>query len=295
MRVHLPAWLALVSAATYVACGSSDPALEAQEGGAGGEGGEAIGAGGTSSIAGSKSTGGSNNTVGGEGGAPLTIGGMPAGGIGGADLGEAGGMVGGAGGAGPDQPSVPAVCLENLTIEGTSGPDTFTNDQLNMNASKVTAIGFEGDDVFEYNYAGQDCLAGGAGDDDLSAPGEYGSYMMGGEGADVFHFTLTGGNTPSIIVDMNAEDTIGFDKTNFLLTGVVGATPFSTEVMELADYEAGTGTIPIGEGAAIVYDPATGGLWRDTDRGDNTTGATQLAIIENHASYTFDLNDFVID
>ena len=294
MRVHLSALLALVSVTGYVACGSSDGTRATEEGGAGGEGGEAIGAGGSNAVAGSNNTGGSNTNAAGEGGAPIAIGGMPAteAGAGGADLGE----VGGAGGAGPDPSAIPAACLENLTIEGTSGPDTFTNDQLNMNNSHVNAIGYEGDDVFEYNYAGQDCLVGGAGDDDLSAPGEYGSYLMGNEGADVFHFTSQfGGNTPSIIVDMSAEDELAFNKTNFMLAGAVGMVLYAQELASVVDYEAGTGMIPNGEGACIVYDPATGGIWRDTDRGDNSSGAGKLAVIENHASYVFDPNDFVVE
>jgi hypothetical protein len=44
-----------------------------------------------------------------------------------------------------------------------------------------------------------------------------------------------------------------------------------------------------------VYDPATGGLWQDTDRGNITSGATQIATILNAASYTYDLEDFILD
>lgn len=84
-------------------------------------------------------------------------------------------------------------------------------------------------------------------------------------------------------------------KASYGLAAAVGAAPYDTELYSVVDYEAGTGSIPTGEGAALVYDPATGGLWRDTNRGDNTSGASAIAVIANHASYSYDIDDFTVD
>jgi hypothetical protein len=295
MRVHLPALLALVSATTYVACGSSDPANSDQEGGAGGEGGALTAPGGTPSTGGSQS-----NPGGGEGGVPLVVAGMPGGGAGGAAAGGEGGVGGGGeGGAAPDD-GFPAACPgaigDYLQIDGTTAPDTFTLAQLSMNDGKVYALGLDGDDVFELDNAGQDCLVGGTGDDDFSIPGESGSVMYGNDGADVYHLEFTSSNAPSVIADMTSEDTIALAlQSNTFLYGQAGAVPDATQLFSVADYEAGTGSIPAGEGAAIAYDPATGGLWRDDDRGTKGTNASQYVKIGNPGSYTFDINDFVLE
>lgn len=307
MRVHLPALLALVSAATYVACGSSDQSKTEQEGGAAGEGGETTGAGGTQSGGGSKSGGGTNSGVAGEGGAPT--GGVPTTGTGGAEggavsaLGGAGGEGGGAEPVDPDAfpASCPGAVSDYFALDGGAEPDTFTGPQLDQTVpdgtySQVFARGFAGNDTFEYNNAGADCLLGGDGDDDFSLPGEYGSVIVGGAGADVYHLRFEPNNTPSQIVDMSGEDTIGISKAGFdFLAGNPGAAPYDTQLHSVADYEAGTGTVPTGEGAAIVYDPATGGLWLDLDRGMKGQTEVQLLKIGNAGSYTYDINDFVLE
>jgi hypothetical protein len=303
MRVHLSAWLALASVATYAACGSSDGTRTDQDAGAGGlgEGGETS-AGGSTSTAGSKNTAGSTSTAGSKNGLGGEGGSGADGGSGGASAGEGGtggdvplGGEGGAAGAPPDT-GLPAACPgvigDYTVVTGTDGPDTFTAEQQ---TGKALILGLEGDDVIDRDPAGGDCLVAGPGDDDLTNPGEGMSYMIGGAGADTFHL-IGQRNNYAQIVDMSAEDSIGLSKTTFpFLAGTTGDSPFDYQVVTVADYAAGTGLVPNGEGAAIVYDPATGGLYEDLDRGNNTTGATQLATILNHGSYTFELTDFVLD
>jgi hypothetical protein len=207
-------------------------------------------------------------------------------------------MVGGEGGAAgaPPDSGLPAVCpgvlADYTTVTGTDGPDTFTTEQQ---TNKTLILGLEGDDVIDRNHDGNDCLVAGPGDDDLMNPGEAMSYMIGGPGADTFHLVAQKNNYAQI-ADMSAEDTIGLSRTTFTyLGGATGGTPYDSQLYAIVDYAAGTGMIPNGEGAAIVYDPATGGLYEDMDRGDNSTGVSQIATVLNHASYTYDITDFVID
>lgn len=298
--------MALVSATTYLACGSSDATKTDQEAGAGGvlgDGGEP-----SSSSGGSKATAGSKNAAGDSSMAGSSTG---PGGEGGGSNGGAGSDVGGAGSSGGDAgaeagaggapddgglpPACPGVLGDYVQLDGTSGPDTFTTEQLE---GTMLVFGLEGDDIFERNHTGGDCLVGGPGDDDLTNPGESASYLIGGAGADTFHLIAQTDNYARI-ADMSAEDSIGLSKTTFtFLAGTTGASAADWQLYSLADYEGGTGSIPNGEGAAIVYDPATGGLWRDLDRGvkgSSENDAAQLATIVNHASYTFDPDDFVLD
>lgn len=303
MRVHLSALIALVSATSYVACGSSDPTDSDQDAGAGGglaDGGEPSSSGGSKNSAGSKNTAGDTSPAGASGG-PAGEGGGAGEALGGA--GGAGGDAAIAGGAGaggaPVETGLPAACpgvLADYTqLDGTTGADTFMTAQLSGN---VLAFGLEGDDVFERDGNGGDCLVGGPGDDDLTNPGESASYLIGGSGADTFHLSNLGNNY-TFIVDMSADDSIGLSKTNYsFLVGTAGDPPPDWQVLEIVDYEAGTGSVPAAETAAIVYDPATGGIWRDLDRGlkgSSQGDATQIATIVNHASYTFNLDDFVLD
>jgi hypothetical protein len=304
MRVHLPALLALVSATTYVACGSSDRSAADQEAGANGEGGDANDSGGSSNRAGSSNGAGTKNSGGGDssnGGAPIAPGGE--GGAAGSSRGGSGGEealggdAGAAGAAGASSdPTFPELCpgvLADYTrVDGTSGADTFVTAQL---AGKTLVLGLEGDDIFDTNHDGQDCLIGGPGDDDLTNPGENVSYLFGGPGADTFHL-IAQLNNYAFIADMSSEDTIGLSKTTFtFLDGVAGATPSDYQLQAIDNYSSGTGTVPPGEGAAIVYDPVSGELWQDTDRGDNTSGAVKIATVVNAAAYTYDIDDFVLD
>src|SRR5258706_8047127 len=101
---------------------------------------------------------------------PCDCGGAPVGGQGGAAAG-AGSMLGGAAGAdmasagaGGEMPldmSLPAACpgaIEDYTLKvGTDGADHYLVADLN---GKNLVFGLGGNDVFDYDYAGQDCLIG---------------------------------------------------------------------------------------------------------------------------------------
>jgi hypothetical protein len=237
--------MALVSATTYVACGSSDNSLADQEAGASGEAGDANDSGGSKSTAGSSGVAGTKSSAGGDssnGGAPGAPGGE--GGLAGSSLGGGGGSAGdepvggdaGAAGA-PAETGLPAACpgviADYTLLEGGDEPDTFTSQQLN---GKILARGQGSDDIFESN-TGQDCLVGGPGDDEFTSASEGVSYFVGGAGADSFHLTV-GSNNYTRIADMTAEDTIGLSKATFaFLAGTPGATPFDTQVFSVAESE----------------------------------------------------------
>lgn len=301
MRVHLPALLALASAATYVACGSSDTTKTLPEGGAGGEGGDSTSVGGTKSVAGSSNSGGSLSTVGGqtgEGGA-----GAPASGQGGASAGDSG-MLGGAAGAeaaagagGSDTTgdmSLPSECpgaLADYTLlVGTTGDDTFTAPDV---SGKKLIFGLAGMDVFPKEHGGEDCIIGGPDDDDFTNSDEFANYYFGGAGADTYHIDTSGNYVQ--IADMEHGDLIGLNQVKFaFLTGVPGDIPQSSQVFAVPGYSTGT-TSGVVEASAIVYDPTSGELWLDTDGGVKGVNDRQVLTIINKDSYTFDVDDFVIE
>lgn len=304
MRVHLPAWVALVSVTAYVACSGSDATKAEQEaGGAAGEGGESSSSGGSSNVAGSKNGGGTQSVVGGQAGEAAS-GGAAVVGQGGAQGGDDAGMLGGsgpdaggAGGAGqePVDMSLPAACpgvIGDYTLKtGTESADHYLVADL---GGKQLIFGLGGDDVFDEDYAGQDCLLGGPGDDEFTSSGEFASYFFGGSGADLFHLNNPYGYFH--VVDMESADTIGLKQSTFnFLNGSIGSTPSETQLLSLPGYAQGNASIPNGEGAALVYDPNDGTLWRDMDRGDKTSGANQIGTIHNYATYQFDINDFELE
>lgn len=288
-----------------MACSGSDASKAVPEaGGAGGEGGDSVAAGGSNANAGSKNSGGSLGVVGGQGG-DSSLGGAPVVGQGGAQGGQDSGMLGGAGsdsagagGAGGETAvdmSLPAACpgvLGDYTLKvGTENADHYLVAALD---GKQLVFGLGGDDVFDYDYAGQDCLLGGPGDDEFTSSGEFASYFFGGPGADVFHLTNAYGYFN--VADMEAGDTITLSQTPFnFLIGQSGSTPDPTAVVSVPGYATGSASAPNGEGGVLIYDPNDGSLWRDTDRGDKTTGANKVGTILNYSTYTFDINDFEIE
>lgn len=298
MRVHFPALIAVVSVTgCFVACGSSDHSRSDHDGGAGGEGGTEAGApstsGGSNSSAGSQSSAGmSSNANAGQGGDS----GASAAATGG-EGGTSSGGAGGEGGAPPDN-ALPAACpgvLDDYTeVEGTSGDDLYIADDL---AGKRLVLSREGIDTFEAGGDGGDCLVGGPGDDHFSSPSDAASYFVGGAGSDTYHIDTQANFVR--IADMEAADTIALSVNAFpFLFGDPGDTAQSSQVYSIAGYSAGTGTIPVGEGSAIVYDPTTGELWRDDDRvtkGSSPTAEFQLGTIVNHEGYQFSLDDFVLE
>jgi hypothetical protein len=212
----------------------------------------------------------------------------------GSDTAGAGGA-GGAGGEAAVDMSLPAACpgvIGDYTLKvGTENADHYLVADLD---GQQLVFGLGGDDVFDFDYAGQDCLLGGPGDDEFTSSGEFASYFFGGPGADVFHLTNAYGYFN--VADMEAGDTITLSQTPFnFLIGQSGSTPDPTAVVSVAGYATGAASAPNGEGGVLVYDPNDGSLWRDTDRGDKTTGANKVGTILNYSTYTFDINDFEIE
>lgn len=303
MRVHLPALLALASATTYVACGSSDAAKAVPEAaGAGGEGGESTSSsGGSSNVAGSKNGGGSANMVGGQAGE--SSGGAATSGQGGAsggDSGMLGGAAGaettGAGGEGPVDMSLPAACpgvLADYTLlVGTDGDDVFTTQDV---GGKKLIFGLDGMDTYPKEHGGDDCIVGGPGDDDFTNSDEFANYYFGGAGADTYHIDTTGNYVQ--IADLEHGDIIALNQVKFaFLTGNAGDIPSSTQVFAVPGYSTGT-TSGVIEGSSIVYDPNSGELWLDYDGGvkGSSVNDKQILTVLNKDSYTFDVDDFELE
>jgi hypothetical protein len=318
MRVRLPALIALVSAASYVACGSNDPSTSVPQagGGAAGEAGDGPSVAGSQNIAGSNNTAGSKNNVGGEGGVPggggratagaagAEVGGESAGGTGaltGAGAGGVDGTMGGASGAGGEAPLgtvLPLGCVGALAdyalVLGTAEDDSYAGGDLGGNK---LVYGLEGDDSFGSSNDGHDCLVGGPGDDDFTNSSEQASYFVGGPGSDTYHINTTSNYVK--LVDMESGDVIGLSKAQFpFLNSTVGEPPSSLLVSSVAGYSTGTASGVV-EGAAIVYDPTTGELWQDPDGGAKASSAVQIGTILNHdvsdGGYVFDINDFILE
>jgi hypothetical protein len=306
MRVRFPALLALASVTTYVACGASDPSKAAQEEGAGGEAGDSTSAGGKSSAAGSQNGGGSLNNPGGQGGTDSGTG-ATAGNVDGGTGNEAGagGVVGSAGDAGAgaggetgtDTSTLPTACpgviADYTTLVGSAADDAFTGPDVN---GKKLIFGLEGADTFPAEHGGDDCLVGGAGDDDFTNSDEFANYYVGGPGADVYHISTTGNYVR--IADMEPADELSLKQTSFaFLTGAAGDTVNANQIHAIPGYST-TGT-PSGvvEASSLVYDPTTGELWLDADGGikGSSLDDRQILTILNHQGYTFDIDDFVLE
>jgi hypothetical protein len=298
MRVRLPALIALVSAAAYVACGSDDGSKAVQEGGAGGEAGEAPTTMGGKSAAGSQNNAGTPN--GGEPSAGTNSAAGTAGaggaGAGGVDAGAGAGGLGtaGAGGESGDPFATPAACPGGpyTLLVGTSEPDTFGSEEV---SGAKLIFGLSGDDIFEYDTSGFDCLVGGPGNDDFTNPSENDNYYVGGPGADTYHIDHTGNYVH--IADMAAGDTIALSLGAFdFLQGVAGSTPSTNNLKSVPGYSTGT-TSGVTEGTTIIYDPTSGELWLDWDGGIKGSSASdqQILTILNKDGYTFDINDFVLE
>jgi hypothetical protein len=302
MRVHLPALIALVSASTYVACGSSDPSKTEEAGGVGGAAGEAgITTGGKSSGAGTQSGGGSKNNAGEAG---MTTGGVAANaGAAGSEAGgagaageSAGGMSSGAAGAPPDDMSLPAVCpglLDDYTLlSGSAGDDHFLAADV---SGKKLIFGLGGADIFDTEHGGDDCLVGGPGDDDFTNSDEFANYYVGGAGADTYHISTTGNYLR--IGDLEAADELSFEQATFTyLLGAAGDNVNANQLHSVSGYSTGTSSGVV-EGSSLVYDPSTGELWQDFDGGVKGSSVSDKLILTvlNHDSYTFDPDDFVIE
>lgn len=306
MRVRIPALIAVISAAAYVACGSDDGSKAVQAGGEGGEGGEApTNQGGKNNTAGSQNNAG--NDAGGQGGAGAT---SNAGAAGGSGLGGEGGVTasagaggalggsggdGGAGGESPDPLAQPAACPTAgnpyTQLVGTEAADTFTSNDV---SGKKLIFGLGGDDIFPTEHGGDDCLVGGPGDDDFTNSDEFVNYYVGGPGADTYHITTTGNYLR--IADMEAGDTLALSAAAFPFVGAPGDTPSANNIKSVPGYSTGTPS-GVTEGTTIIYDPTSGELWLDWDGGVKGSSANdrQILTILNKDGYQFSLDDFEID
>jgi hypothetical protein len=298
MRVHLPALIALVSATTYVACGSSDPSKAQQAGGEGGAGGEAPSSAGKSNTAGSQNGGGSKNNAGEAG---MTSGGVPAnagaagseaGGAGAA--GESAGGMSSAGGAPPDGVSLPTACPGPASgytlVTGTATDDHFL--AADVSGTKLV-FGLDGADIFDLEHGGNDCLVGGPGDDDFTNPDEFANYYVGGPGADTYHISTTGNFVR--IADMEPDDEIRLSQTKFtFLAGAAGDTVSDTQLILVPGYSLGASSGVV-EASSLVFDSSEGELWLDVDGGAKGVNDRLILTILNHDDYNFDPDDFVIE
>jgi hypothetical protein len=160
-------------------------------------------------------------------------------------------------------------------------------------SGKKLIFGLAGEDTFPKEHGGDDCIVGGNGDDGFTNSDEFVNYYVGGPGADVYHVD-TAGNFVRI-ADFSGEDTISLKQTFFtFLVGNAGAPVNSAQLKSVPGYSTGTSAGAF-EGTALIYDPSSGELWRDSDSGDNTTSATKVLTVLNKDGYVFDLADFVIE
>ncbi len=221
---------------------------------------------------------------------------------GGAEGGQAGaedvGGEGGQAGAEDPGPTLPAACPGkysdyNSVIVGEATGETFDEEQLD---GRVLVLGGSGDDLFFPSPPGAgDCLLGGAGNDRfetnyLSAP----SVFVGGEGDDLFVLRGSADTDTAYISDFKSagNDRIVLDAMAYGLTFVAGP-PLPTEVVSAPGFAGGNSNA--GEVARILYDPESGGLWFDSDAEGTAATAVQIAVIQNFANYSFDLNDFALE
>jgi len=149
------------------------------------------------------------------------------------------------------------------------------NNVLTGNALANVLRGLEGNDSLS-GAGGNDTLFGGLGNDTLS----------GGSGADVFVFNFAPNLSTNFdrITDFNvADDTIQLENAVFtalgLATGTLSAAAFAT------------GAAALDAADRVIYNPATGALFYDTN-GSAAGGAIQIAALNTGLALTH--NDFLI-
>jgi len=187
----------------------------------------------------------------------------------------------------------PGVLGDYSILFGEAGGEMFSDLQLE---GRVLVFGGTGDDTFLSSPPGAgDCLLGGEGNDRfeadyLGAP----SVFVGGAGDDVFVVRGSAGTDTAHVSDFQSSghDRIIFDAMAYGLTFTQGA-PLSSEVVSVPGFTGGNSTAAAS--ARILYNPDDGGLWYDSDANGEVASAVQIAVIENYASYRFDLNDFSLE
>lgn len=282
-------WLAGVGVgvAAMVACSSdSDSGANPGAGGSTGTGGAAgSGSGGASGGQGSGGdTEGAGGDVQGSGG----------------DGGAAGGGLGGAAGGESDGDErqicnddesrcviVPEECgpLENYSNRsfGTSGADLANPGQGTL------VFTFGGDDELGSNR-NDSCLIAGQGDDtfNLYTEGSGEDVLLGGPGADRFRLEFPQ-QTDAHIGDFEpGVDAFVVSPGNY----AIGEGASHDEFVAFIDDFDGENASVTSEGTRIVYDPATGAIWADTDGNLGVSSPVHLATLDNHASITVEKTDF---
>jgi len=211
----------------------------------------------------------------------------------------AGGQIeGGEGGEGGVPMMLPKECPGEISdytsvTFGDDAGEVFGDDRLD---GQALVLGGSGDDLFLPSPPGAgDCLFGGAGNDRfettyLSAP----SVFIGGDGDDVFVLRGSTDTDTAYISDFKriGQDQIHLDAMVYGLTFVYGA-PLATELVVAPGFAGGNSNA--GDMARILYVPETGTLWYDSDASGEVAQAVPIAVIQNFADYSFDLQDFTLE
>ncbi len=176
----------------------------------------------------------------------------------------------------------PAACGDITNFELTLGTDA--GETLSASGPANLVVGLGGDDTLPSDY-GDDCYVGGPGDDRLAQSFEYSTHiMMGGPGSDTFALVHPFQNEVTI-VDMEADDTVALNWTNFARAAGTAGAPLGNAIEAIEAFNAGE---PSTASTRIIYDPTDGELWWEDGEVSH-----HFATIENHENYEFDPADFV--
>lgn len=172
--------------------------------------------------------------------------------------------------------------VEELLLKGGNPIDGTGNsgdNRLVGNGAANTLTGAAGNDLL-YGFGGSDTLRGGngldqlkGGDGDDSLYGGAGrDQLTGGSGADGFYFDVAPGsaNRDKMLDYSAADDTIYLDDAVFTAIGPAGTLDADAFV---------EGSAAVDAEDRILYDPATGSLWYDSD-GTGAAAAVLFAIVE---------------
>ncbi|WP_353930093.1 calcium-binding protein [Okeanomitos corallinicola TIOX110] len=141
-----------------------------------------------------------------------------------------------------------------LSIQGTSGNDTFVSEPGAIN---TTLIGGAGSDILK--GATGSLLRGGTGNDFLEIAGTGGGTMRGGQGDDTYRILLSNNGVNGLVID-EASDTTGIDT-------IISAIDFSL------DNPGASGISIIGDIENLrlaVLDPGVGPIFAEGNALDNT-------------------------
>lgn len=180
----------------------------------------------------------------------------------------------------------------NVTI-GTIG--TAANETLTGDAAANYIDGADGNDLLN-GAGGADYLLGGLGADTLYGGAGY-DTLEGGGGADIFKLDVISGTDSKEIVDLvSATDKIWLDDDVYTFaTGdgsKHGVNLAAADIVDVGTDFTG-GNFTAGAGATFLYDSTDGQLWYDADGDIGGGTAVHIATVQNFATYTFNLGDFM--